>query len=163
MLQSLRRVLGGHPRTLAQAGVFYRGRVSWRIEAVVGWFSAAWQRRFFRSKAEQSEKPWREKARAHRDVVVPLDVEATRRLCRTVLTSVGSERAAGGGSFVEPVTPSNWRSSGTVVRAELAPFDAGTAVIVTAWPGAQLFDWGGSRRVAKLVADELQVDPDRQW
>ena len=129
--------------------------MSWLFEAVGGWLSAAWQRRFFRSRAEQSENPWRKKARTRRTVVVPVDIETAEALCRTVLTSVGSERTTTGARAVEAVTPWNWRSSGTVVRTELDPGDVGTTVIVTAWPGAQLFDWGESRRIARLVAAHL--------
>jgi hypothetical protein len=125
------------------------------FEAVGGWFGASRQRRFFRSKAEQSKKPWRDKARVRREVVVAVDREVAQALCRTILTSLGTERLTTDGHSFEVVTPLNWRSSRTVVRAELDPHAGGTAVIVTAWPGAQLFDWGESRRVARLVADRL--------
>jgi hypothetical protein len=144
-----------YSRTLAHAHVFYRGGVNWLLDVLGGWFSGAWQQRFFRAKAEQSEKPWREKARAHRTVVLPLNLDAAQAVCRSIITALGSERPTSGDGYVEAVTPGNWRSSGTVVRTKLDPGDGETTVTVTAWPGAQLFDWGESRRVARLVADQL--------
>jgi hypothetical protein len=132
--------------------------VSWLLEFLGGLFGAAWQRRFFRSRVERSEEPWRDKARAQQELVVPLDLDSTEARCHRVLASIGEEREralADDDGSIEAVTPGNWRSTGTVVRLELQPVAGGTKISVTAWPGAALFDWGESRRVARLVSDRL--------
>jgi len=73
--------------------------------------------------------------------------------CRTALEQVGVERtsATSEPKVIEVVTPANWKTTGTVIRAELAETDHGTQVTLTAWPGAQLFDWGESRRMVKKI------------
>lgn len=129
--------------------------MNWLLELIGGWLGAGWQRRFFRSKAERSEKPWRPNAQARREVLVPHGLAAAQELCNVVLASVGSGRQVQDDNAIEAVTPGNWRSAGTIVRVELQSVEDGTLVVVTAWPGAQLFDWGESRRIAKHVANRL--------
>jgi type II secretory pathway component PulM len=77
----------------------------------------------------------------------------------SLLASIGDERAPQTDTnLIEIVTRSSWRSSGTVVRVALAPVAEGTQITIAAWPGAQLFDWGESRRTARSVADALRGD-----
>jgi hypothetical protein len=126
------------------------------FDAIGGFLSGGWTRRFFRAKAEASQEPWRANARAVREVTITSRPEMAEQECRRLLTLIGEERAAQTeGNLIEIVTRSSWRSSGTVVRIALAPVAEGTRITIAAWPGAQLFDWGESRRVVRTVADAL--------
>jgi hypothetical protein len=127
------------------------------LDAIGGLLSGGWTRRFFRTKVEASQEPWRENAREVCVVIVTSRPEMAEQECRRLLTSFGDERAPQtGANLIEIVTRSNWRSSGTVVRVGLAPVAEGTQITIAAWPGAQLFDWGESRRTARTVADALR-------
>jgi hypothetical protein len=122
-----------------------------------GLLSARWIRAFFRKRAEGSEKPWRSKAKVQRRLVVANDLNATEARCRQLLLLMGTERAPieAATRVIEVVTPYNWKSSGTVVRVQLAANPNGTNVSLSAWPGAQLFDWGESRRIVRRLASDL--------
>ena len=56
---------------------------------------------------------------------------------------------------LEAVTNAGVRSTGTVIHVQLVGVDDRTRVEVAAWPGAQLFDWGESRRVVDRVIAAL--------
>jgi hypothetical protein len=89
-------------------------------------------------------------------VIVTSQPEIAEHECRRLLTSIGDERAAQtGDNVIEIVTRSSWRSSGTVIRIALTPMTDGTRITIAAWPGAQLFDWGESQRIARNVANSL--------
>jgi hypothetical protein len=115
--------------------------------------SGRWIQRFFRRRAERSTTPWRRKAKAEAEVIVLTSVDVTAARCRGALEQIGADRTSGASepNVIEVVTPANWKTTGTVVRGELAETDHGTRVTLTAWPGAQLFDWGESRRMVKRV------------
>lgn len=129
--------------------------VSALLDALGGLIGARWLQRFFRNKAEDSQKPWRTRATAYREVIVPASYEVAEARCRRALEMVGEERPVSIIGAIEAVTPATWRSSGTVIRLQLIPTQEGTRVDVAAWPGASLFDWGESRRVARAVIDGL--------
>ena len=82
---------------------------------------------------------------------------STRReaLCRRVLAGLGEERPTAAINALSVVTPRSRRSTGTVVQVQLAVATGGTRVEIAAWPGAQLFDWGVSRRLVQEVVDGL--------
>jgi hypothetical protein len=88
----------------------------------------------------------------HAETLVTSQPEVAEQECRRLLTSIGDERAAQtGDNIIEIVT----RSSGTVIRIALTPMTDGTRITIAAWPGAQLFDWGESQRIARNVANSL--------
>jgi hypothetical protein len=117
----------------------------------------------FRSRAEQSTGPWRRSARARSKAFVATDIATATRRCREILTGIGQERPIAqslpGVTIIEVVTPSTRRSSGTVLRTELSPARGGTAVEITGWPGAQLVDWGESKRLVEFVTSRLAESP----
>jgi hypothetical protein len=101
--------------------------MSWLLEFLGGLFGVAWQRRFFRSRVERSEEPWRDKARAQQELVVPLDLDSTEARCHRVLASIGEEREralADDDGSIEAVTPGNW--PGPLEVARKAAMDIGT-------------------------------------
>jgi hypothetical protein len=112
-------------------------------------------RAVFRSKAQQSRKPWRKKANVQEQVRLGVPIESARRRCAEVLSAVGEPRPASDPNVMEAVTALNSRSSGTVVRIELQSMGDATEALITAWPGAQLFDWGESRRTVQEVSARL--------
>jgi len=109
----------------------------------------------FRDKMEQSDRPWRARSLAFREVVVPMPFDETEALCRRVLAGLGEERPTAAINALSVVTPRSRRSTGTVVQVQLAVASGGTRVEIAAWPGAQLFDWGVSRRLVQEVVDGL--------
>jgi hypothetical protein len=93
-------------------------------------------------------------------VFVSQDVGLTAKTCRDLLTTVGYERSNPANErTIEVLTPMNGKSIGTVIRAELQPAERGTTVAISAWPGAQLFDWGESKHLAQTIADRLGSSP----
>lgn len=112
-------------------------------------------RAVFRSKAQQSRKPWRSKAYVQEQVALNVPIELARRRCAEVLSALGQQRHASDPNVVEAVTALSRRSSGTVVRIELQSIGDATEALITAWPGAQLFDWGESRRTVEEVSARL--------
>jgi hypothetical protein len=112
-------------------------------------------RAVFRSKAQQSRKPWRSKSYVREQVRLAVPIELARPRCAEVLSAVGELRHASDPNVMEAVTALNSRSSGTVVRIELQPTGEATDALITAWPGAQLFDWGESQRAVQEVSARL--------
>ncbi len=117
---------------------------------------------YLRQRAARSVKPWRHGAQSDRDLLLPLDVYRAERLARDVLHEYGCERgpADSGERTIEVVTWRKWSTSGYVIRVRLREAVGGTSAAVSAWPGAALFDFGGSRRLVDSVAREL-IDPPR--
>ena len=60
-------------------------------------------------------------------------------------------------SVLEFVTPWGVASFGTVIRVVVEPLYEGGDVVITAWPGAQLFDWGASRRAVNRLVRGLSA------
>jgi hypothetical protein len=125
------------------------------FQAIGGVFGARWTERHFRRKAERSTAPWRAGARSYREVIVPAPLEEAEAWCQRALRSLGEERQVAVVGAIEVVTPPTRRSSGTVIRTQLVATAAGTRVDIAAWPGAQLFDWGASRRAVQDVVKAL--------
>jgi hypothetical protein len=123
------------------------------LQALGGFVSGRWTQRLSRRKTEQSEAPWRSRATAYHELIVPSSVDEVEARCRRVLGSLGAERQAAAVGAIEVVTSASWRSSGTVIRVQLTPAEGGTRMDLAAWPGAQLFDWGESRRALRKVID----------
>ena len=112
----------------------------------------------FRRRASRSTKPWRRGSLASRTFVLKEALPTALDHARTVLQTVGEERTVDdvqSGHVIEVVTPSNVRSSGNVVRVNLEPVSSGTQVTIDSAPGAQLFDWGASKRLVAEIADRL--------
>jgi hypothetical protein len=84
--------------------------------------------------------------------------EAANR-CRDLMLKLGEERPAMQveGFALEIVTPPMRRSFGTVIRAEMTDRSPGTDVTVSAWPGAQLVDWGESKRLLNGLVRDLKA------
>lgn len=124
-----------------------------------GLLSGRWTRRQFRSRVEQSKEPWRKKARAVRELVLPTGMDLSEERCRRVLATLGTQREVSPPEpgVIEVVGPSSWRTTGTVLCARLEAVSGGTKVVIAAWPGAQLFDWGESRRLCAEAARRLAV------
>lgn len=132
--------------------------MSYLIEALLDWLSFRWIWRRFRRTAERSSSPWWARARSERHVLVRGDVEFAGRRAREVALRYGEERQTDSNNVVEIVTPANGRTSGSVVQMTLRPSNGGTDVTVAAWPGAQLFDWGASKRTADAICRDLGPD-----
>lgn len=111
-----------------------------------------------RDRTATSTAPWRRGARTGREIVLPVGVDEAERLVRALLEAQGDERATAAsaeGRVLEAVTPRNWRTTGTVLRVVLQPVAGGALVSVSGWPGAQLFDWGDSRRRVEQLIEAL--------
>jgi hypothetical protein len=94
-----------------------------------------------------------------REVTLRQDLPSATSRCRDILRSLGEERPGDPvevGAIVEAVTAAGKRSVGNVVRAELKSVPGGTQILVASWPGAQLFDWGESKRLVSLVCSQLK-------
>jgi hypothetical protein len=98
----------------------------------------------------------RVKARASDELVLALPLDSARARCRDVLGQFGEQRPTPDEDVLEAVTPSNRRSSGTVIRVELARTLDGTKVSVSAWPGAQLYDWRESQKIVAGIVSRLK-------
>ena len=110
---------------------------------------------YFRRRAETSASPWRRAARVEERLVLEGSLESVLARTRAALGEVGTLRDSGEPNTIEAVTARTWKTSGTVVRAEVRPSGRGAEVQLTAWPGAQLFDWGASRRAVASVEERL--------
>jgi hypothetical protein len=84
--------------------------------------------------------------------------EAANR-CRDLMLKLGEERPAirAEGVAIDIVTPPTRRSFGTVIRAELTNRSFSTDVTMSAWPGAQLVDWGESKRLLNGLMRDLEA------
>jgi hypothetical protein len=130
------------------------------FDFIGGLVSGHWISRRFRSTAERSTEPWRKKARVTRQLVLPTGLHLSEERCRRVLSAFGEERPVypPEPGVIEVIGRSSWRTTGTVLQARLRATDTGgTNVVLAAWPGAQLFDWGESRRLCAEVAKRLAV------
>jgi hypothetical protein len=121
-----------------------------------------WQFRLQRSWAVRSRRPWRRKTLATAELLLATGPDPSQQRSRQVLTSLGSGRPLSGchANLIEVVTQPNWLSLGTVIQAELQPVEDGTRISIAAWPGAQLFDRGESRRVCNEVVNLLRSGID---
>jgi len=117
--------------------------------------SARWTHNRLRRTAERSRSPWRKRARFSDEVFLPEALDAAHARVARALATIGTLREASEVGALEVVTDASARSSGTVVRVQLVGGDDGTRVEVAAWPGAQLFDWGASRRAVERVIERL--------
>ena len=121
------------------------------LDLVGATFAGRWIRNRFQRTAAQNRSPWRKRARFSGEVRLPEPVDAAQARMSRVLATIGTLREAPEDGALEAVTEATGRSSGTVVHVQLIGSSDGTRVEVAAWPGAQLFDWGESRRVVERV------------
>jgi hypothetical protein len=108
-----------------------------------------------RRTAARSRSSWRKRACVSREVLLPESSDVAADRVRRALASVGTLRDAAEAGAIEAVTEAGARSSGTVVHVQLVGTGEGTRAEIAAWPGAQLFDWGESRRVVDRVVAAL--------
>jgi hypothetical protein len=90
-----------------------------------------------------------------REVLLAEPDDAAEIRVRSALAAIGDLREAPEAGAFEAVTAAGSRSSGTVVHVQLVRTKDGTRIEVAAWPGAQLFDWGESRRVVDRFVNAL--------
>jgi hypothetical protein len=127
----------------------------WLAELIGGVFSARWAHSRVRRTVERSRSPWRKRARFSDEVFLPEPLDAAHARVARVLATIGTLREASEVGAFEAVTDATARSTGTVVHVQLVGSGDGTRVEVAAWPGAQLFDWGASRRAVERVIEGL--------
>jgi hypothetical protein len=96
---------------------------------------------------------------AQATVRLPCRVDEAANRCRGLMLKLGEERPAMQVEdfAMEIVTPPTRRSFGTVIRAELTNRSPGTDVTLSAWPGAQLVDWGESKRLLNGLVRDLEA------
>ena len=123
------------------------------VEFLLDLAAGRWLSRF-QGDPWQSTAPRRRRSLARQQLSLRESAQTVEKRCREIVTSLGTERSAEAG-VVEVVTRANRRSSGTVIRVQLQQIDGRTSVEVTAWPGAQLFDFGESKRLARSIATQL--------
>jgi len=128
------------------------------VTVVLAFVAAGWTFAFFRRRAATSTSPWRRGGRSTHEVSLPVELDEAERLARELLRTFGNERkpaTAADGPVIEVVTAADLKTSGTVLRVVLRDAPTGTLATITGWPGAQLFDWGHSRRTVQEVAARL--------
>jgi hypothetical protein len=111
----------------------------------------------FRREARTNTAPWRSEALIAERVLLSTDLTTAEARVHDTLHALSRERDTADPNVIEAVTRWNWRSSGTVIRVALEPEDSATCATVSVWPGAQLFDWGESRRVAGQIKQSLKL------
>jgi hypothetical protein len=121
------------------------------VEFIGGLFGARRLSTRFSRAAAESRRPWRRNATFSRDVLSPEPYAIVEERIGKLLASIGTPREAAEVGALEAVTGPARKSNGTVVHVQLIDVPNGTRVAVAAWPGAQLFDWGESRRVVETV------------
>ena len=111
----------------------------------------------FSAIASHSQKPWRKMSLREGSVETPGDLATAQNRCDAVLGSTAAwENVEGSDSvLLSGFVGGGIASSGTQVRIRLTPSDTGTRAEVSAWPGAQLFDWGVSKRLVAKILGQL--------